>query len=225
MEEERSEYREFVERSGIRYLKHQEDFMRFALRNEREKKSGGGCFDDMGVGKTIQIIGLIECNVLENTLIVMPVALLEQWKRALKEISGINIITPVNQKILEIYQEALSKNIYPQPEYFLSLRNQEIKQEVIHLITQKHDIYSLWEVRHQIFTAHESDDLAKSTHDNILRFKQKIIKNMLDEAKAKIKEIELGGSMEEELNSELMVYMELKKILIEIDNQLGIVIS
>ncbi len=143
----------------------------------------------------------------------------------LKEISGINIITPVNQKILEIYQEALSKNIYPQPEYFLSLQNQEIKQEVIHLITQKHDISSLWEVRHQIFTAHESDDLAKSTHDNILRFKQKIIKNMLDEAKAKIKEIELGGSMEEELNSELMVYMELKKILIEIDKQLGIVIS
>jgi len=143
----------------------------------------------------------------------------------LNEIVGVTITTPINKRIIAFYQEALSKGIYPQPEYFLGLQDQEIKQEVIHLITQKHDISSLWEVKHKIFTAHESDDLAKSTHDNILRFKQKIIKNMLDEAKVKIKEIELRGSMEEELNSELMVYMELKKILIEIDNQLGIVIS
>lgn len=83
------EFREFVERAKLNYLKHQEDFMRFALRNEVENKHGGGCFDDMGVGKTIQVIGLIECNPLENTLIVMPVALIEQWARAIKQISGI----------------------------------------------------------------------------------------------------------------------------------------
>lgn len=93
------EYKEFVERSGIRYMKHQEEFVSFGLRNEREGGHGGGCFDEMGVGKTIQIIGLIECNVLENTLIVMPVALLEQWKRALKEISGIEaVVYHGNQK-------------------------------------------------------------------------------------------------------------------------------
>ena len=84
------EFREFVERAKLKYLKHQEEFMRFALRNEQENEHGGGCFDDMGVGKTIQVIGLIECNPLENTLIVMPVALIEQWARAIKQISGIH---------------------------------------------------------------------------------------------------------------------------------------
>ena len=83
------EFREFIQRANLSYLKHQEDFMRFAMRNE-ENGHGGGCFDDMGVGKTIQILGLIECNPLENTLIVMPVALIEQWARAIKQICKIN---------------------------------------------------------------------------------------------------------------------------------------
>lgn len=83
------EFREFVERAGLKFLKHQEDFMRFALRNEKENCHGGGCFDDMGVGKTIQVLGLIECNPLDNTLIVMPVALIEQWVRAIKQICKI----------------------------------------------------------------------------------------------------------------------------------------
>lgn len=87
-DEEVVEFKEFVERANLKYLKHQEDFMRFALNNEHNGH-GGGCFDDMGVGKTIQVIGLIECNPVENTLIVMPVALIEQWARAIKQISGI----------------------------------------------------------------------------------------------------------------------------------------
>lgn len=86
--EEVIEFKEFVERANLKYLKHQEDFMRFALNNEHNGH-GGGCFDDMGVGKTIQVIGLLECNPLENTLILMPVALIEQWTRAIKQIAGI----------------------------------------------------------------------------------------------------------------------------------------
>ena len=83
-----SGYKEYVEERGLSYMEHQEEFVEFGKRNE-ELGKGGGCFDDMGVGKTIQILGLIECNVLENSLIIMPVALIEQWVRAIRSISKI----------------------------------------------------------------------------------------------------------------------------------------
>jgi DNA primase len=142
-----------------------------------------------------------------------------------QEISDLTITTPICLKILKLYQEALSNGLNPKSDYFLSVQDQEIKQEVIHLITEKHDISSLWEEKHQIFTFHESDDLAKSIHDNILRLKQKIVRKMLDEAKHKVKEAEANGIDNEGLNELLLVFMELKKIQMEIDKQLGIVIS
>lgn len=86
------EYREFVAQRGLKYMKHQEEFMEYGMRNEVEGGHGGGCFDEMGVGKTIQILGLLESHKLENSLIVMPVALLEQWKKAIKEILGIEAL-------------------------------------------------------------------------------------------------------------------------------------
>jgi len=52
----------------------------------REGSGGGGVLaDEMGLGKTIQILGLICTNVVEHTLIVLPRALLEQWKTTIKK--------------------------------------------------------------------------------------------------------------------------------------------
>ena len=41
---------------------------------------GGLLADEMGLGKTIQIIGTMVANPLPRTLIVLPVALMEQWR-------------------------------------------------------------------------------------------------------------------------------------------------
>ena len=42
---------------------------------------GGLLADEMGLGKTIQMIGTMASNPLPSTLIVLPVALMEQWQQ------------------------------------------------------------------------------------------------------------------------------------------------
>ena len=44
---------------------------------------GGLVADEMGLGKTIEIIGTMVCNPRPHTLVVVPLALLQQWKVAL----------------------------------------------------------------------------------------------------------------------------------------------
>lgn len=44
---------------------------------------GGLVADEMGLGKTIEIIGTMACNPKAHTLVVVPLALLQQWQRAL----------------------------------------------------------------------------------------------------------------------------------------------
>lgn len=143
----------------------------------------------------------------------------------LQETEELQFQTPVYAKILEVYKAALMDGILPQPEYFLQHPDIEVKREVIHLITRKYELSTLWESRFQIFTHHEADDLAKTVYDSILHLKKKVIKNMLEEAKAKIKEAEIEKANAEVITERISVYMELKKYQVEIDKQLGIVIS
>lgn len=49
---------------------------------------GGLIADEMGLGKTIQIIALIHINPFPSTLIVVPVALIEQWYEALTKFNS-----------------------------------------------------------------------------------------------------------------------------------------
>ncbi len=50
---------------------------------------GGLLADEMGLGKTIQIVGAMMVNQLPRTLIVLPLALLEQWRSIIQNITGI----------------------------------------------------------------------------------------------------------------------------------------
>ena len=143
----------------------------------------------------------------------------------LQETHDLTFETPVFNKILNLYKQALSKGILPQPTYFMESQDSEVKKEVINMITRKHEISRLWQERFQIFTTTEADDLAKSVYDNILRLKQKVIKKMLEESRHKIKHAQEAGESSEEMDEKLRVYMELKKFQTEIDKQLGIVIS
>jgi SNF2 family DNA or RNA helicase len=43
---------------------------------------------EMGLGKTIIMLGLIECNFKKNTLIILPLALLDQWEKCLIKFFG-----------------------------------------------------------------------------------------------------------------------------------------
>jgi SNF2 family DNA or RNA helicase len=43
---------------------------------------------EMGLGKTIIMLGLIECNFKKNTLIILPLSLLNQWEKCIQKIFG-----------------------------------------------------------------------------------------------------------------------------------------
>jgi DNA primase len=143
----------------------------------------------------------------------------------LQETSELSFQTPVFKNILSHYQAALEAGKLPQPEYFFKHPDPEVKQEVINMVSKKYELSTLWESRYQIFTPNEADDLAKTVYDSILHLKKKVIKKMLEEAKNKIKEADQLKKSEQDITELQMVYLELKKYQIEIDRQLGIVIS
>ncbi|CAO3621399.1 unnamed protein product [Cunninghamella blakesleeana] len=77
----------------IKLLPHQVEGIRWMMnREENEVSSGGILADDMGLGKTIQTIGLVVSGLLKEkkknknnkTLIVAPLALINQWASEFK---------------------------------------------------------------------------------------------------------------------------------------------
>lgn len=143
----------------------------------------------------------------------------------LSETKGIDFQTPLYQKILAEFRQTLAKQQVPGIEFFTSHPDEEIKKEVIDLITPRHEISTHWHERFQIFITTESDDLASTAFKNVLRLKRKLVKKMLEEAKSKIKEGEQSGVEIEKIQELLQVFMELKMVQFEIDRELGIVIG
>ena len=65
---------------GFAYKPHQEYGVRWMIARENDEIKGGLLCDEMGLGKTIQMLGLIKETGLKKTLLVAPVAVLNQWK-------------------------------------------------------------------------------------------------------------------------------------------------
>ena len=143
----------------------------------------------------------------------------------LSETEGIDFQTPLYQKILAEFRKTLAKQQVPGIDFFTSHPDEEMKKEVIDLITPRHEISTHWHERFQIFITTESDDLASTAFKNVLRLKRRLVKKMLEEAKSKIKEGEESGVEMEKIQELLQVFMELKKVQFEIDRELGIVIG
>ena len=82
------------EEKGFSLLKHQEKAVRWMSSRElAEKKHKGGILaDEMGVGKTIETIGLMIHKKVSYTLVIVPASLIIQWKSELEKFtSGVNI--------------------------------------------------------------------------------------------------------------------------------------
>jgi len=79
---------------GFEYKPHQVIGVNWMLSLEKEG-SGGLLCDDMGLGKTIQLAGLVKngSHRGDDTLLIAPVAVLEQWKSVLKR-AHINVLVP-----------------------------------------------------------------------------------------------------------------------------------
>jgi len=80
------------------YKAHQEIGIRWMLQREASKLSprGGILCDEMGLGKTIQMVAVIKLGATkprEQTLLVAPVAVLEQWKVVIRR-CGMAVYVP-----------------------------------------------------------------------------------------------------------------------------------
>jgi SNF2 family DNA or RNA helicase len=62
------------------YKPHQIYGIKWLLERENDSEHSGGLLcDEMGLGKTIQIIGLLKGSPVKKNLILLPLAVLEQW--------------------------------------------------------------------------------------------------------------------------------------------------
>ena len=79
-----SNFDAYINNAGLDPKPHQREGVEWALARENDPNPPGGVHggliaDEMGLGKTIVMMGLIVSNFLPKTLIVLPLALLEQW--------------------------------------------------------------------------------------------------------------------------------------------------
>ena len=74
-------YNKWLKLANLQEKEYQKDAIDWCLRKETEYK-GGLLADEMGLGKSYVMMGLIAVKPLQ-TLIVVPPALLEQWKEIL----------------------------------------------------------------------------------------------------------------------------------------------
>lgn len=143
----------------------------------------------------------------------------------LSETEELEFTTPIYAKILRLYREALVKGELPASGYFIGLGDREVQMEVIDLITMRHEVSSHWEGTHQIIINRENDDLTVTGYKSILRLKRKMVQKLMEEAKAKLRDAESEQMNDEKVNEYQMLYFELKKVQLEIDKELGIVIG
>ncbi len=143
----------------------------------------------------------------------------------LAETDGIEFKTPVYKKIIELYKERLDRGEIPSQDYFKSHIDHEVKREAIDLITTRHELSVHWGERYQIFIQTEKDDLAQTAFKSILRLKRRLVLQLMEEAKGKIKSAEQERRSDEQVFELQQLYFELKKVQVEIDRELGIVIG
>jgi len=100
---------------GFNYMEHQQVGVRWMLEKEHAG-SGGLLCDDMGLGKTIQMVGLIKNQPKEkrqNTLLITPVAVLDQWKAVMAR-SSLRVWAPkpAGWQLESKAKDLLAHNVY-----------------------------------------------------------------------------------------------------------------
>ncbi|WP_439490052.1 DNA primase [Algoriphagus sp.] len=143
----------------------------------------------------------------------------------LSETEDLEFTTPIYNRILALYRSNLLQGEIPTAEYFIGLGDQEVQKEVIDLVTVRHEVSRHWTDTHQIIINTESDDLTVTGFKSILRLKRKMVQKLMEEAKDKIKNAEAEQLGDEQVHEFQVIYFELKKVQLEIDKELGIVIG
>jgi len=156
---------------------------------------------------------------------ILPDQEISLSKYLLSEVEELEFNTPLYSKILKIYRDALIKGEVPTVDHFIGLGDVEVQKEVIDMVTIRYEVSVHWEGKHKIVINKETDDLSLTAYKSILRLKKKMVNKMMDEAKQKLKIAENEHLADDKIAGFQELYFELKKVQLEIDRELGIVIG
>jgi SNF2 family DNA or RNA helicase len=97
--------------AGFDAKSYQYDGVKWAIGHERSdaERRGGIIADEMGLGKTVQAIGLIYSHVVRRTLIVLPVALVNQWVKAVTQLTHLKPLLYHGSRRSKISEETFLK--------------------------------------------------------------------------------------------------------------------
>ena len=138
----------------------------------------------------------------------------------LQELEDVEFQTPIYNAILEIFKDQLKEGHVIDSEFFIQNGPEDIKNEIINLITQRYEISDNWGNK-KIYVPREEELLNRSVYENIIRLKHKIIKKLLEENMSEIKRLKDA----DEIERLQRVNIELNKIKVELGKKLGIIVG
>jgi|TARA_B110000881_G_scaffold217640_1_gene235491 DNA primase len=139
----------------------------------------------------------------------------------LNEIEDVEFENKNYIKIIDVFKVELEKGNVIDIKYFLNQDYEDLKTDIIDLSASKYELSDKWKNKYNIHVSDESDDLKKSTYSNILRFKFRLIKKMINE-NLQI----LNSNIDFEKQQEtIKIHNKLKSAEMEIAKELGNVTS
>ena len=124
-------------------------------------------------------------------------------------------------EIINIFKMELEKGNVIDINYFLTQEHEDLKNDIIDLSANKYELSDKWKNKFNIHVNDEFDDLKKSTYANILRFKFRLIKKMINE-NLQILNSNVDYKKQQET---IKIHNKLKSVEIDIAKQLGNVTS
>ena len=99
---------------ALKALSHQQKGFQWCAQREHNatEHKGGILADEMGLGKTILMLGCMVANKVNNTLIVVPPALINQWIDAIKSFAPEFIIGHTNKKGATVWKVKFKNGYY-----------------------------------------------------------------------------------------------------------------
>jgi len=139
----------------------------------------------------------------------------------LNEIEDVEFENKNYIEIINIFKLEFEKGNVIDINYFLTQEYEDLKKDIIDLSANKYELSDKWKNKFNIHVNDEFDDLKKSTYANILRFKFRLIKKMINE-NLQILNSNIDYKKQQEI---IKIHNKLKSAEIDIAKQLGNVTS
>ncbi|WP_347158192.1 DNA primase [Pontibacter chitinilyticus] len=137
-----------------------------------------------------------------------------------EQLEDVEFRTPLYARLLELVKEKLCTGVLPTAEDFINYPDQEIRTEVIHLLSDPHELSHNWETHH-IFVPRETDLLPYGAERAVLRLKWRNVELLL---KGEIEKLRLVTDPQEQ-DRQLTNIMLLKTLHSQLGDMLGIVVN